>query len=154
MFAAMAAALPPETAEQRQAREAERAAVAAQPKLQATAQAADPPTVQDRDHRTAQTKRIPVPGEPRVTFTALEVFKSPIGRVILSQRDGPSGRSFTRRECTCPVGRYRELGTGDTLIAAMKDRPPERLVDLVFDRGTGLGSSAFHVCEFACRAAL
>lgn len=157
MFGAMAAALPPETADQRPQREADRVVTVAQPSPQPRASGAaqaDPPTIRDRDHRSAQTKRIPAPGEPRVAYTALEVSLSPIGRVILSQRDGPSGRSFTRRECTCPVGRYRTLGTGETMWAAMKDRAPERLVELVFDRDTGLGSSAYYACAFACEAIL
>ena len=95
-----------------------------------------------------------VPTDLGAKYRALEVARTPGGRSIISRREGPSGISFTRRECTCPVARYRILGDGDDLLAAMRDRAPEGWAELVIDRAAGLGSVSYHVCDHACRARL
>lgn len=94
---------------------------------------------------------IAVPSDTRARYTAVKIEPAPSGALILTQRDGPSGRSFVHRECTCPVGQYRVLGEGLTADAARIARDPiETMTPLV--REGNLGSVSFHVCEFACKA--
>jgi hypothetical protein len=95
---------------------------------------------------------VPVPSDTKATYTALRLGASGAGRTILTRRDGPSGRSFTLRECTCPVSRYRNLGHGDTLQAALGGRGRESKMSLLhYDPSLRMGSVSWHVCEFACR---
>ena len=94
---------------------------------------------------------VPVPTDVRATYAAHWVRASPIGREILTQRDGPSGRSYSIRECTCPVGRYRLLGDAETLEQTLQRPNAElKLTELVVDKGTGRGSISYHVCACAC----
>jgi hypothetical protein len=158
-FTAMVLAMPPESPEkaaQRAAERQDRAATAAAvaPAAPAPRRSDEAPTIRERDQRTPASRRVPVPTDTRATYHAIEIAPSPIGRVIITQRDGPSGRSFVRRECTCPVGQYRVLGDSQTAVGVMRDRPEEPLAALVYDRVSKMGSVSWHVCDFACRAAL
>lgn len=68
------------------------------------------------------------------------------GRVIIvTERRGPSGTSFLRREVDCPTRTNRQLGDAETLAEAKK--PPARLPAF-----TPLveGSISWHVSAYAC----
>ena len=97
---------------------------------------------------------IDVPSDHKATYSVAEISKAPGGVIILTKRDGPSGTSYVRRECTCPVLRYRVLGEGESLSAAKAPREPaEDFAKLVYDKDLGMGSVSWHVCDFACKRA-
>ena len=94
---------------------------------------------------------LPVPSDPRASYRVMRSTMNPEGHVrILTERTGPSGVSYTRRECLCPVGWYRVLGEGEFASDAMVERRPlEKFSKLIHDeRG---GSISYYVCEYGCR---
>lgn len=88
---------------------------------------------------------IPVSSDLRAVYEVVEISGKTAGRVkILSKRTGPSGTSFSRRECDCVGDAFRYLGDGATL-AAMRASPPEQSITRIV-----AGSVSSYVCEFAC----
>ena len=64
---------------------------------------------------------------------------------IVTRRDGPSGRSFARREVNCGAMTFRYLGEGDTLEEALEDGPnPGALSEAMSTSISG------EVSRFAC----
>ncbi len=100
-------------------------------------------------------RSIPVPSDTRANYEAIEVSSANNGSVVvISKRTGPSGVSYSRRECECRDGTFRYLGEGDTLDAARNSNASDKaMTKLVRDPKTGLGSVSFHVCNFACEEA-
>jgi len=98
---------------------------------------------------------IAVPSDGKATYSVAEISAPAGGTVIiLTKRMGPSGTSYVRRECTCPVSSYRVLGEGESVADAKVPRQPaEDFADLVYDRNLGMGSASWHVCDFACKHA-
>ena len=64
---------------------------------------------------------------------------------VVTRRDGPSGRSFARREIDCEAMTFRYLGEGDTLDQAMEDVPQPG--DLSEAMATSISGE---VARFAC----
>lgn len=89
---------------------------------------------------------VPVRSDGRSEYQVVEISKKTAGRVkILTRRDGPSGRSFSQRECGCESSTFRYLGDGDSFDAAKNGKPETKMTRLV------AGSISEQVCDFACR---
>ena len=90
---------------------------------------------------------ISVPSDRRAQYAVIgKIIKKGARVVITTRRDGPSGRSFSRRECTCNKMLYRYLGDGETLAEALSDRVP---ADNLSPRVRG--SISDHICRHGCR---
>lgn len=90
--------------------------------------------------------RVPVPSDARSEYQVFEISNKLSGRVkILTRREGPSGRSFSFRECGCDSSTFRYLGDGDSFDAAKNGKPEPKMTRLV------AGSISDHVCDFACK---
>lgn len=88
---------------------------------------------------------IPVESDLRAVYEVVEISGKVVGRVkILSKRTGPSGTSYSRRECDCAGNAFRYLGDGATL-AAMRASSPEKTMTRLT-----AGSVSSYVCGFAC----
>lgn len=88
---------------------------------------------------------IPVSSDLRAVYEVVEISGKAAGRVkILSKRTGPSGTSYSRRECDCVGNAFRYLGDGATM-AAMRASPPEKTMTRLT-----AGSVSSYVCQFAC----
>lgn len=110
------------------------------------------PWVSEVKQAPKPTVYIPVASDLRAQYELLEMSKRTNGRVsILTKRKGPSGVSYSLRECDCKRNMFRYLGDGDSLAIARTPKvPAEDFVALV---GTGgLGSVSYHVCQYACSA--
>lgn len=89
---------------------------------------------------------VPVRSDARSEYQVVEISTKSSGRVkILTRRDGPSGRSFSQRECGCESSTFRYLGDGDSFDAAKNGKPDAKMTRLV------VGSISEQVCDFACR---
>lgn len=85
-------------------------------------------------------------------YTAELVTKMTDGLAhIVSKRVGSSGTTYTKRECKCAAATYRTLGSGDTLDRMQSSPMDPKHTPLVMGPD-GMGSSAFHVCQYACAA--
>ncbi len=88
---------------------------------------------------------IPVSSDLRADYEVVEISGKTAGRVkVLSKRTGPSGTSYSRRECDCVGNAFRYLGDGATLAAMRASLPEKTMTRLT------AGSVSSHVCEFAC----
>jgi len=93
----------------------------------------------------ASAKRVPVPTDQKAIYEALELAVSPSGTAIITtRRTGPSGTSFSIRECDCMGVSYRYLGDGASLADAQSQARNEPFTDLT------QGSVSAYVCNFAC----
>lgn len=69
-----------------------------------------------------QGEAIPVGSDPHAQYTLISWEKMPNGnRQAVTQRDGPSGTSFARREIDCQGMNFRYLGEGNTKEEALQD---------------------------------
>lgn len=91
-------------------------------------------------------RRLPVYSDPKASYQLVELAPSPTGTaIVITRRDGPSGISYSRRECACRRAAFRYLGDGASLAVAKSDaRPVEPFAALV------PGSISSEVCQFAC----
>jgi hypothetical protein len=95
---------------------------------------------------------ISVPSDKTGSYTAELVTEMKQGLAhVVSKRVGPSGTSYTKRECRCGDATSRTLGSGETIDQMQASPMDPRHTPLMMDRD-GMGSSAFHVCEHACAA--
>lgn len=73
-------------------------------------------------------RRIFVPSDSKAAYYILEnTSTGGSRRIVVTQRDGPSGRSYARREIDCRTQSYRYLGEGDTLQDAQRDGPRSQM---------------------------
>lgn len=104
------------------------------------------------DAKAIPAKEITVPSDMKARYYAESVSITKAGRArIVSKRIGPSGTSYSNRECDCGRSTYRTLGDGETLDEMQASTPEQKMVKLVHD-GNGFGSISFHVCDHACKA--
>ena len=91
----------------------------------------------------SRNESVPVPSDPRANYYVVSMEgRSPI--ILVTQRNGSSGVSYSKREIECSEGSLRYLGTGDTLAemeASAAD--PERKAPIE-------GSIASDILKFAC----
>ena len=67
---------------------------------------------------------LPVRSDPGASYQLISSSKMSNGNLeVLTQRSGPSGVSFARREVDCSSMTFRYLGEGDTLSEAKEDGP-------------------------------
>ena len=65
-----------------------------------------------------------VRSDPGASYLLISKGKLPNGNLeVVTQRSGPSGVSFARREVDCSSMTFRYLGEGDTLAEAKEDGP-------------------------------
>ena len=65
---------------------------------------------------SAKTRNIPVPSDPKATCKVLNITRKPGGLVeITTERQGPSGTSYTRRLVNCTSQTFKYTGDADTL---------------------------------------
>lgn len=93
-----------------------------------------------------------VPSDMKARYYAESISSTKSGRArIVSKRIGPSGTSYTHRECDCGQSTYRTIGDGESLEAMRAATAEQKMAKLVHD-GTGFGSVSFHVCDHACKS--
>lgn len=108
-----------------------------------------PPAEPSFDERSAS---IYVPTDLKATYEVESISKTSAGLVrIVSLRSGPSGTSYSHRECNCGKQTFRYLGDGNTLTE-MKARKPDSTFTKLVVGADGLGSISYHVCDHACTA--
>lgn len=91
---------------------------------------------------------VSVPSDARAKYKVLDLHKVRPGLVsITTQRDGPSGTSFAKREVDCRAKRFRYVGEGDTLEEMQRARPNGNFSKLVSGSISQVISS--HACAKA-----
>lgn len=100
---------------------------------------------------SATAQVVPVPSDPRARYLVVEIKENRRGFLeVLSQRDGPSGRSYALREVDCRRRTFRYLGDSDSLSEALaapgRARPGNEMGGLVN------GSISDVISKFACAA--
>ncbi|QAY78063.1 hypothetical protein [Sphingosinicella sp. BN140058] len=86
------------------------------------------------------------PNDPRSTYRLIAWRQTSRGFAeALVQRDGTSGRSFSRRRVDCRTGRTRSLGAGDSLSETAVERP--EAAEVTHASGTIWAQTA----DLACR---
>ncbi len=97
---------------------------------------------------SAKAEKISVPSDPSASYTLLEFeVKQNMIAHITTQRDGRSGRSFSKREVDCGAYQFRYLGDGDTMAQMNASRPDPQLSPLV------RGSISEVISSYVCRKA-
>lgn len=86
------------------------------------------------------------PNDPRSTYRLIAWRQTSRATAeALVQRDGASGRSFSRRRVDCRTGRTRSLGAGDSLSETAVERPDA--AEVTHPSGTIWAQAA----DLACR---
>lgn len=88
---------------------------------------------------------LPVPSDPRARYFILARAGTAARLAVTTQRIGPSGVTYSRRELDCARRRVRYPGTGDTRDAAERGDGVEPDMAPVVD-----GSIAYSVWAYAC----
>ena len=95
---------------------------------------------------------LPVPSDVRATYRLISVKPGKKQTaVVVTKREGPSGQSHSRRECSCPPTKWRYLGDGETLADAMRDRNPIDPMRPIEAASNGAWPPSFYVCVEACK---
>lgn len=93
-------------------------------------------------------EQVVVPSDPKAKYTVLAMEKKKQKIVhITTQREGPSGRSFSQREIDCARYVFRYLGDGDTLDEIKASKPDPNFGSLVN------GSISDVIASYACKKA-
>lgn len=90
---------------------------------------------------------VSVPSDPNAGYkiAKLDGFQRS-ALVVISQRKGPSGTSYSIREINCLNQTFRYMAEGDTLQEAVANiRDTDRMAPLV------AGSISYHIVQAACR---
>jgi len=96
----------------------------------------------------AEAEQIAVPSDPSASYTLLEFETKPnMIAHITTQRDGRSGRSFSKREVDCGAYKFRYLGDGSTIARMNASSPDPQLSPLI------RGSISEVISSYACRKA-
>lgn len=116
----------------------------------AEARAAAPPSSRPRTPSPAERgATIGVPTDLKASYSVESVSKTKAGMVrIISKRIGPSGTSYSHRECNCAKSTFRYIGDGETVEAMNARKPDTAFTKLVGNNGQG--SVSYHVCAHAC----
>jgi hypothetical protein len=97
---------------------------------------------------TAATQIPSGPGDKGVYFMHGNVIEKGI-RTVLTERQGPSGTSFSIRNFDCKAGTFRYFAEGNTpaeLAENVKKGPLEKSMSVVT-----FGSATFYVMSAACK---
>lgn len=95
---------------------------------------------------TGDGEKVVVPSDPKATYFILDRAGTTERPIVTTKRIGPSGTSYTRRECDCNNRTWRYLAEGDTLEELeASPKPNEPMGPLVE------GSIADVMWQHACR---
>jgi hypothetical protein len=90
---------------------------------------------------------IPVPSDPKARYSLISKKTMRNGNLeVISEREGPSGKSFSRREIDCNKMQFRYLGDGRTLQAASASSKSLDPMGPLSDR-----SISWYVARFVCK---
>lgn len=67
--------------------------------------------------QSVQAAVVYIPTDPKASYNILSVNGSFQSRIIVTQRIGPSGISFSKREYNCENQTFRYIATGETLAS-------------------------------------
>ena len=96
---------------------------------------------------TAHAELIRVPTDAKARYDLLMVKPINGNLLVVTQRSGPSGVTFSAREVNCRNMTFRYLGTGDTMQEMLDNAPfheKERMGELT------PGSISTYVSSYAC----
>jgi hypothetical protein len=70
-------------------------------------------------------EKVVVPSDPKATYYILQRAGTELRPVLTTKRVGPSGTSYTRRECDCTNRTWRYVAEGDTLAELESSPKPD-----------------------------
>lgn len=72
-----------------------------------------------------EREKVMVPSDPKATYYILQRAGTELRPVLTTKRVGPSGTSYTRRECDCTNRTWRYVAEGDTLAELESSPKPD-----------------------------
>ena len=89
--------------------------------------------------------KIKIPYDPKATYTVLDIGREGEYKTIITKREGPSGKAYSKRIYNCMTNEVKYLGSGETLEQMKNSKPDPKMGGIVS------GSIADYVGREACK---